>query len=82
MKRKQPPSLYNADHPPKTLNDKSAGQPDQSKTPYLKSILAGSTKLFAPEKDSPVTNPDRVAALRYIKESALLKKLYFGKMSC
>ena len=82
MKRNHPLSLYNADNPPKARNEKSSDQPAQSKSPYLKAILSGTAKLSAPENNLPVTNPDRIAALRYIKESAFLKKLYVGKMSC
>ena len=82
MKRNHPLSLYNSDNPPKAPNERSSDQPEQSKTPYLRAILAGTTKLFATEKESPVTNPDREAALRYIKESSFMKKFYIEKMSC
>jgi hypothetical protein len=81
MKNNSPLSLYNSDNPPKAPNEKSSDQPAQSKTPYLKAILSGTTKLFAQEKNSPV-NPDREAALRYIKESSFLKKFNIEKMSC
>lgn len=82
MKRNRPLSLYNSDNPPKAQQQESSTQPAQSKSPYLKAMLSGTTKSFAPENDLPVINPDRAAALRYIKESALLKKLYIEKMSC
>ncbi len=81
MKRNHPLPLYNADNPPKAPNQESSNQLVQNKTPYLKAILSGTKKLFAPEKDSPA-NPDREAALRYIKESSFLKKFYIEKMSC
>jgi hypothetical protein len=80
MKRNHP--LYNSDNPPTDLNERSSGQTAQNKSPYLKAILSGKAKLFASDKESPVINSDRIAALRYIKESAFLKKLYFDKMSC
>jgi len=82
MKRNHPLSLYNADNPPKAPNEKSSDQPGQSKTPYLRAILAGTTKLFISEKGSAMMNPDREAALRYIKESSFVKKFYIRKMSC
>jgi hypothetical protein len=81
MKRNSPLSLYNSDNPPKVPNQGSSSQPVQNKSPYLKAILSGTAKFFAPEKDSPV-NSDRAAALRYIKESAFVKKFYIEKMSC
>jgi hypothetical protein len=65
-------SLYNADNPPKAGDNQSPDQPAQ--TPYLKAILAGTTKLFVSEKGTAVMNADREAALRYIKESSFLKK--------
>lgn len=82
MKRNHPLSLYNSDNPPKTLNEKYSDQPAQNKTLYLKAILSGTTKLFTPKNESSVINPDREAALRYIKESSFLKKIYIEKMSC
>jgi len=81
MKRNHPLSLYNSDNPPKATNERSSDPAEQNKTPYLRAILAGTTKLFASEKESAVTNPDREAALRYIKESSFMKKFYMGKMS-
>jgi hypothetical protein len=82
MKRNRPLSLYNADNPPKAPKQESLSQATQSKSPYLRAILSGTTKLFTMENESPVTNPDRIAALRYIKQSASLRKLYIEKMSC
>jgi hypothetical protein len=80
MQKNQP--LYNSDNPPEEQSEKSSGQTSQSKTPYLKAILSGATKLFSMETKKPDANPDRNAALRYIKESALLRNLYAGDMSC
>jgi hypothetical protein len=82
MKKNTPLSLYNSDNPPIDPKEKSAASPGENKSPYIKTILSGSVKMFARENDLPVKDPDRMAALRYIKESALLKKLYTGKISC
>jgi len=82
MKRNHPQSLYNADNPPKAPNERSSDPAAQNKTPYLRAILAGTTKLFSSEKGLAVINPDREAALRYIKESSIMKKFYIEKMSC
>jgi hypothetical protein len=75
-------TLHNSDNPPTSTNEETPAQTDQSKTPYLKAILSGATKLFSMENKKPDTHPDRNAALRYIKESALLRNLYAGDISC
>ena len=82
MKRNHPLPLYNADNPPKNRNEISSDRSAQSQTPYLKAILSGTTKLFTQENDPVLTNSDREAALRYIKESSFLKKFNIDKMSC
>lgn len=46
----------------------------EQRSPYLKAILSGKLRTISSEKDLTVTNPDREAALRYIKESAVLRK--------
>ena len=46
---------------------------EQIKTAYLKAILSGSRMLSGTEKATPVENPDRAAAIRYIRESASMK---------
>ncbi|MEQ1675632.1 MAG: hypothetical protein ABL876_02950 [Chitinophagaceae bacterium] len=43
-------------------------------TPYLKAILTGASRLIHSGKVLSMANPDREAAIRYIKESALLRK--------
>ncbi len=73
--------LYNSDNPPNEKKPESSAQASQSKSPYLRAILSGTAKFFTPEKGSPI-NPDHAAALRYIKESAFVKKFYIEKMSC
>ena len=82
MKKNHPLSLYNSDNPPKAPNERSPDHTTQDKSPYLRAILAGTTKLFSSEKGSATMNPDREAALRYIKESSFVKKFYIPKMSC
>jgi hypothetical protein len=75
MKSNSPLSFYITDNPMKVLNHESSGQQTQSKSPYLKAILSGNTKSFTHENRLPDANPDRTAAIRYIKESSLLKKI-------
>lgn len=79
MKKNHLLSLYNSDNP---QNQPNQGSSVQNKSPYLKAIFSGSAKLFSRENNSPVNNPDHEAALRYIKESALIKKIYDEKISC
>lgn len=57
----------------KVVNNESVAE-DQSRSPYLKAILSGTLRPSVTEKDLSVTNPDRAAALRYIKESTVLRK--------
>lgn len=47
---------------------------DSNLTPYLKAILSNAVKLVNAGKSFANRNPDMDAALRYIKESALLRK--------
>ena len=47
---------------------------EQIKSAYLKAILSGSRIISGTEKTPPVENPDRAAAIRYIRESGTLKK--------
>jgi hypothetical protein len=47
-------------------------QPEKS--PYLKAILSGATRLLNSGKVISLANPDREAAIRYIKESTLMRK--------
>ncbi len=47
---------------------------EQIKSAYLKAILSGSRIISGTEKATPVENPDRAAAIRYIRESASMKK--------
>jgi len=46
----------------------------QIKSAYLKAILSGSRIISVTESSVPVENPDRAAAIRYIKESASTRK--------
>jgi hypothetical protein len=45
-----------------------------SRSPYLKAILSGASRLINSGKIISIANPDREAAIRYIRESAMLKK--------
>jgi hypothetical protein len=72
MKSISPLTFFISDNSMKaSLNTESSAQ---SKSPYLKAILFGTASSSGYEKELPVQNPDHAAALRYIKESALLKK--------
>ena len=74
MKTNHPQMLYNADNTPEVREQEPSSA--QNKSPYLKAILSGSTNLVVAGNNLPEVNPDRVAALRYIKECAFLKKIY------
>lgn len=52
----------------------AASSSEQIKSAYLKAILSGSRIMSGTENATPVENPDRVAAIRYIRESASMKK--------
>lgn len=47
---------------------------DQKQTPYLKAILSATPTPLNAEKKIELSTPDLNAALRYIKESALLRR--------
>jgi len=47
---------------------------EQIKSAYLKAILSGSRIISGTEKAPQVENPDRAAAIRYIRESAGMKR--------
>ena len=82
MKRNHPLSLYNTDDLAKSRQQGSSDQSAQNKVAFLKAIRPRSANSSAAENEMPTANPDRLAALRYIKESAFLKKFDIGKMSC
>jgi len=46
----------------------------QIKSAYLKAILSGSRIISGTENALPVENPDRAAAIRYIKESSSMRR--------
>lgn len=52
----------------------SSTSSEQIRSAYLKAILSGSRIISGTEKATPVENPDRAAAIRYIRESASMKK--------
>lgn len=47
---------------------------EEKKTPYLKAILSATPSPVNAEKKINLSTPDLYAALRYIKESSLLRK--------
>lgn len=58
-----------------SVNEKKevpSNQPNLS--PYLKAILSGATRLINSGGSAAVANPDREAAIRYIRESAIMRK--------
>jgi hypothetical protein len=55
-------------------NQHSAEKPVQSQSPYLKAILSGKLMAARSEQNYETPNPDRAAALRYIRESKLSNK--------
>ena len=55
-------------------NQQSPLKPVESQSPYLKAILSGKLMTARNERDYESANPDREAALRYIKESKLSNK--------
>jgi hypothetical protein len=57
-----------------SVTQQSSGKPVQSQSPYLKAILSGKLMAARSEQDYETPNPDRAAALRYIKESKLSNK--------
>ena len=74
MKKNEHSTVYFLNNPLRLIKPETKTGSVQNKTPYLKAILSGSTIFSKSGTDLPVANPDRAAALRYIKESALLKK--------
>ncbi len=58
----------------KAVKSKSKSAAEQIRSAYLKAILSGSRIISNSETKVPVENPDRAAAIRYIKESSLLRK--------
>jgi hypothetical protein len=47
---------------------------EETKSPYLRAILSGKAGPSAVKKILSAVNSDRIAAIRYIKESAFLRK--------
>jgi hypothetical protein len=45
-----------------------------NRSPYLKAILSGASRLIQSGRVLSMINPDRDAAIRYIKESSFLRK--------
>ncbi len=81
MKRNRPQAFSDAGDTQQNPKQESPAPETQNKSPFLKEFLAGSAKLFTTGSDLKEINSDRLAALRYIRESAFIRKLYLGKMS-
>lgn len=63
MKSNVQPSFYFP------TNQESPAKFVQGQSPYLKAILSGKLMTARSERNIETSNPDRDAALRYIKES-------------
>ena len=63
MKSSVQPSFYFS------ANKESSAKAVQGQSPYLKAILSGKLMIARSERNVETLNPDREAALRYIKES-------------
>lgn len=73
MKQNNVPSLRLPGNPLKVVSATTA-ETSQKRTPFLKAILSGTTSTVAHKNDLPEENPDRVAALRYIRESENIRR--------
>ncbi len=71
MKSNATTSLYFSHH---STEKKESKQEQTNLSPYLKAILSGATRLINSGRSLSIVNPDREAAIRYIKESALMRK--------
>jgi hypothetical protein len=76
MKTKDHPFLYVASSESNNIPQKEdlSAVAEENKTPYLKAILSGKAGPSAVKKILSAVNSDRIAAIRYIKESAFLRK--------
>lgn len=74
MKSHYSPSLYFSAQQPGTGKQELTNNHQSGQSPYLKAILSGATRLLNSGKVISLPNPDREAAIRYIKESTLMRK--------
>lgn len=74
MKTINLPPLFFLTNPLRAVSNNllTGNKPGQS--PYLKAILSGKAGSARNSNHQPVANEDRVAAIRYIKESKRMKK--------
>ena len=70
MKTNDHPFLYVAGPDNNNIPQKK----EETKSPYLRAILSGKAGPSAVKKILSAVNSDRIAAIRYIKESAFLRK--------
>ncbi len=73
MKTNTQPTLFSRISSLKVVSGDFSDSFHASRSPYLKAILSATTSI-AQSENTPVANPDREAALRYIRESKMLKK--------
>ncbi len=73
MKNDAQPSLFSFVSTLKLVKEEFPAhhQPKQERSPYLKAVLSGTSRSSQSEKN----NTDREAALRYIRESKMLKRI-------
>ena len=74
MKKNEHSLLYFLNNPLRVAKSETTAGAEQNKTPFLKAILSGTTLFSKSGADLVVENPDQAAALRYIKESNLLRR--------
>ncbi|MBL7729957.1 MAG: hypothetical protein JNM88_02175 [Chitinophagaceae bacterium] len=72
MKSTATASLYFSPQAQPEKKEASVAKPNLS--PYLKAILSGATRLINSGSHYAMENADRDAAIRYIKESASMRK--------
>ncbi|MGH2553335.1 MAG: hypothetical protein ACRDEB_06435 [Chitinophagaceae bacterium] len=75
MKRNHSHSLIRTINSRNLPEQKPTAQPEEKKSPYLRAILSGAPNPLTFDNELPELNADRLAAIRYIKESAIVKKM-------
>ena len=74
MKQTNTPRFRFPGNPLKVASVYVAAENSQKRTPYLKAILSGTMTTVVRKNNLPEENPDRTAALRYIRESENIKR--------
>jgi hypothetical protein len=60
--------------PLKVISKQDISSPNNDRSPYLKAILSGSSRIHSDINKNTIPDSDREAALRYIRESRMLKR--------